>query len=141
MQQALPAIRVPGFLFDIAIVDQLSQHAGQALLGDLEDIEQVGDRHAGAQIDEVEHPVMGAAKALAVEQGVGVTGEIAVREKEEPHDIEGQHVAARQCGFYVSYVDMFLVRCHCLPIRTPFCLIPQPLWFAKALGLGHDWCQ
>ena len=89
-QQPLPAVGVAGLLLDIAIVDQLPKHAGQGLLGDLENIEQIGHRHAGAQIDEIQHPVMGPAKTLPVEQRVGIAGKIAVGEEEQAHDVEGQ---------------------------------------------------
>ena len=65
VEQALAAVGVAGPLLDVAVVDELAQHAGEALLGDLEDIEQVGDRHAGLEVDEVEHAVMRAAEALA----------------------------------------------------------------------------
>ena len=68
IEQALAAVGFAGLLLDIAVVDQLAQHAGQALLGDLEDVEQVGDRHAGLEIDEIQHPVVGAAEILTLEQ-------------------------------------------------------------------------
>src|SRR5439155_12051416 len=69
-QQALAAIGGAGLLLDIAVIDQLPQDSGEALLGDLEDVQQVGDRHAGLQIDEIQHPVVSAAKALAFKQCV-----------------------------------------------------------------------
>ena len=42
VEQALPAVGGAGPLLDIALVDQLLEHAGQALLGDVEDLQKVG---------------------------------------------------------------------------------------------------
>src|SRR5690606_21904803 len=138
MEEALAPVGVAGFLLNIAVVDQLAQYPRQALLGNLEDVEQVGNRHAGAQIDEIEDPVMGPAKALSLEERVGIASEIAVGEEEQSHDVEGQILVVTAREIYVSHVDIVLVRCHCFPIGPSLSLIPQPLWFAKALGVGHD---
>ena len=83
MKQALPAIGMAGFLLDIAIVDELTQHAGQALLGNLKDVEKVGDRHAGPQIDKVQHAVMGSTKALPLEQCIRIAGKVAIGKEEQ----------------------------------------------------------
>ena len=40
----------PGLLHDEASIDELLQDAGQALLGDLQDVEQVGDAQAGLPV-------------------------------------------------------------------------------------------
>ncbi len=116
MEKALAAIGMAGALFDIAVVDQLAQHARQALLGDLEDIEKVGDGHARAQIDEIQHPVVGAAEPLTLKNGICVAGEITIGEKEQAHDVERQSGVIRRGGIYVSLVDIYLVQWHCASI-------------------------
>ena len=88
VEQALAAVGVAGLLLDIAIVDQLAQHAGEALLGDLENIEKIGDRHAGLEIHEIQHAVMGAAETLPLEQGVGIADEVAIGKEKQAHDVE-----------------------------------------------------
>ena len=65
VEQALAAVDRARPLLDEAGVDELLQHAAEALLGDLEDVEQVGDADAGMAVDEVDDAVMGAAEAVA----------------------------------------------------------------------------
>ncbi len=62
-QQPLAAIGAARLLHDIALVDQLLEHARQALLGDGQNVEQVGDAQARMAIDEMQHAVMRAAEA------------------------------------------------------------------------------
>ena len=50
-------------LHDTALVDQLLQHTAEALLGDLQNVEQVGDAQARVAVDEVQDAMMGAAEA------------------------------------------------------------------------------
>ena len=45
-KKALTLIGVAGLLHDIVLVDQLLQHAAERLLGDAQDIEQIGDLQA-----------------------------------------------------------------------------------------------
>jgi DNA-binding response OmpR family regulator len=83
VQQALAAIGGAGALHDIAVVDELAQYAPQALLGDLQDVEEIRDAHAGMAVHEMQHAVMRAAEADAREDLVGVADEIAIGEKQQ----------------------------------------------------------
>ena len=101
-QQPLAAIGAARLLHDIALVDQLLQHARQALLGDGEDVEQVGDAQARMAIDEMQHAVMRAAEAEILEDGVGIAGEIAIGEEQQLGEFEqlrlGQGALARRAA-------------------------------------------
>ena len=90
-EQALAAIRSAGGLGDVAAVHQVGQHAGERLLGDAQDDQQVGHGDAGVAADEVHRAVMGAAEAELVEDHVGGIGEVAVGEE--------QQVLSRANGF------------------------------------------
>ena len=67
------------------------EDAGQALLGDLEDIEEIGNPEAGIAVNEVQHAVMRAAEAEVVEQGVRLAGKVAIRE-EQQLDVRDQRI-------------------------------------------------
>ena len=87
VEQALAAVLRALLLHHVALVDQLLEHAAERLLGDVEDVEQVGDLHAGIAVDEMQHPVMGAAEAELGEHLVGVADEIAVGEEQQLDDV------------------------------------------------------
>ena len=72
----------------MAGVDQLLEHAGEALLGDLEDVQQFGHREARRSVDEVQNPVMRAPEAVVGKNGVGIGREVPVGEEEELDDGE-----------------------------------------------------
>src|SRR3546814_1895711 len=55
LQQTLAPVAGAGALDDVFLRHQLGEHPAQALLGDLQDIEQVRDRHAGLPADEMDH--------------------------------------------------------------------------------------
>src|SRR3546814_5354330 len=65
-------------LADETALDQRREDTRQALLGDAQDAEQLGDRDAGVAADEMKGPVMGAAEAIALEQFVRPAGEVAI---------------------------------------------------------------
>ena len=46
IKKALAAVVLAFLLHDIALVDELLEHAAERLLGDVQDVEQVGDLHA-----------------------------------------------------------------------------------------------
>ena len=98
-QKALAAIGASRPLHDVALVDQLLEHAGEALLGDGEDVEQVGDAQARMAIDEMQHAMMRPAEAEILEDRVGVAGEIAIGEEQQLGEFEqlglGQAAFAR----------------------------------------------
>ena len=112
IEQPLATVGFPSFLLDIAVIDELPQDARQALLGDLEDIEEIGDGHTGAQVHEVEDPVVGATKSLLFEHVVGIADEIAIGKKEQPHDIERKLRLSGRRQIYVSLVDIYFARWH-----------------------------
>ncbi len=122
-QPTLAPVGDARLLHDPAVVDQLLQDRGQALLGDLEDLQEVRDPEARVAIDEVQHAVVGAAEAELGEDGIGVAREIAVGEEQQLDDREQAGVGrrrgvalpwlgrreetAQRVGVYVSHVDLF----------------------------------
>src|SRR5450759_2410188 len=111
------------FLHYEALIDQLLEHAAERLFGDVEDLQQVGDLHAGIAVDEMQHPVMGTPEGELGEHLVRIADEIAIGEEQQLDDVPdrlgrrrrgaralGQ--AARRGGnlgahIYVSHVDIF----------------------------------
>ena len=59
------------------------QDAGEALLGDAEDGEEIADGDAGLAADEVDGAMVGAAEGAFLEDDVGGGGEVAVCEEEQ----------------------------------------------------------
>ena len=86
-------------LHDITLVDQLLEHAGEALLGDGENVEQIGDAQTRMPIDEMQHAVMRAAEAEILQDRVGIASEIAIGEEQQLGEFEqlrlGQGTLAR----------------------------------------------
>ena len=132
----LAAVVVAGALHDEAFVDELLQDAREALLGDLQDVEKVGDAQARIAVHEMQHAMMGAAEAVFLEHRVGVAGEIAIGEEQQldaGDEIVARGVIARArgaavsgwrgaserdiaagrnaVGRYVSHVDLFGLDC------------------------------
>ena len=102
IEQALPPVVVAGLLHDIAFVEQLLEHPAERLLGDAQDVEQVGDLQSGIAVDEMHHPVMGAAEAEGLQLMVGVADEIAVGEEQQLDDIPAQSAGPRGRGARVG---------------------------------------
>jgi len=75
-------------LHHITFVDELFEHAAERLLGDLQDIEQVRNFHAGIAVDEMQHAVMGAAEAELGQNLVGIADEVAIGEEQELDEVE-----------------------------------------------------
>ena len=96
VKQALPAVVVAGLLHDVAFVEQLLEHPSERLLGDAQDVEQVGDLQAGIAVDEMHHPVMRPAEAERLQLMVGVADEIAIGKEQQLDDIPAQ--IARRAG-------------------------------------------
>ncbi len=88
-EEPLTPVGGPGALDDVAVVDEFAQHAAEALLGDFQDIEQIGDPDAGMAVDEMQHPVVRAAEIEARQHLVGVADEVAIGEKQKLDQIEG----------------------------------------------------
>ena len=83
IKEPLAAILRALALHHIALIDELLEHAAERLLGDLEDVEQLRNLHAGIAIDEMQHPVMGAPEAEFRQYLVGITDEVAIGEEQE----------------------------------------------------------
>ena len=124
VQQPLAAILHARLLRDPALVDQLLEDPGEALLGYLQDLQQVRHPQARVAVDEVQHPVVRAAEPILGEHGVRLAREVAVGEKQQlDHRDEaslgrrerrpfrsrsGSHAKpASRLGIYVSHVDLF----------------------------------
>ena len=128
IEQALAAVVVAGLLHDIALVEQLLEHPAERLLGDAQDVEQVGDLQPGIAIDEVHDPVMGPAEAERLQLLVGIADEIAIGEEQQLDDIPAQIASSRSIGpslarpsirawqsclkIYVSHIDVSWVQCY-----------------------------
>src|SRR3712207_5439544 len=69
-KEALAAVRGPGPLLDEPLLDELLQDAVEALLGDAQNVQKLGDGQAGLPIDEMENAVMGAAEAVVAKDAV-----------------------------------------------------------------------
>jgi len=82
-QESLAAVVGALALHHVPLVDQLLEHAPERLFGDLQNHQQVRNLDAGIAVDEVEHPMMGAAEAEFSEHVVGVTDKVAVSEEQE----------------------------------------------------------
>ena len=83
-------IGVAGLLHDIVLVDQLLQHTTERLLGNAQDIEQIGDLQPGITVDKVNHAVMGAAEAELRQHRIGIANKIAIGEEQQLDDIPAQ---------------------------------------------------
>src|SRR3954462_15411778 len=114
----MPPIVRPFLLDDIAFIDELLEHAAKRLLGDAQDVEQVGNLHARVPVDEMQHPVMRAAEPEFLQNVVGVRGEVPVSKEQKFDQIpyrlaRGSTVTSRVLARlgrknYVSHVDIFL---------------------------------
>ena len=89
---ALALVLDAGALLDETGLDQFLQDAVEALLGDLQDVEQFGDRQARAAVDEMQDAVMGAAEAVFGEDAVGIADEIAIGEEQKLDQVVGHGV-------------------------------------------------
>ena len=83
VKQPLPPVIGSFLLHHITLLDQLLEHAAQRLLGDLENIEQLGDLHAGISVDEMQHPMMCSPEAQFRQNIVRITDEIAISEEQK----------------------------------------------------------
>jgi hypothetical protein len=99
------------------------------MLGDFENIEQLGDLHSRIAGDEVQHAVVRAAEAERDQNLVGVADEVAIGKEEELDQVPARLPGCRrrlgrrdrakltcscdtELGHYVSYIDIFLVDCY-----------------------------
>src|SRR5262245_36373427 len=94
VEQALAPVVRTLLLHHVALVDELLEHAAERLLGDLEDVEQLRNLHAGIAIDEMQHPVMGAPETEFRQHVVGIADEIPISEEQELDDVPDRLVPA-----------------------------------------------
>ena len=96
----LPAATIEGAgsNLDEVLVDEFSQHAVQALLGDPQYLQKLGDRQPRPPADKIEDAMMGAPKSISFEQPIGVADEIAIGEKEQFDQIIHRLFAAARCA-------------------------------------------
>jgi hypothetical protein len=77
------AIQRPGSDLDEVLVDEFPQHAVEALLGDPQYLQKLGDRQPRPPADKIENAMMSASKSVSLEQPIGVADKIAIGEKEQ----------------------------------------------------------
>ena len=65
------------------MIDELLEHSGQALLGDVEDIQQVGDAKAGVSVHKMQDTVVRPAKSEIGKDRIRVAGEVAIGEEQK----------------------------------------------------------
>ncbi len=87
IKQPLAAIVGALLLHDIAFIDQLLEHAAERLLGDFQNIEQLGDLHAGIAIDEMQDAMVRAAEAELFQHLVGIADEVAIGEEQKLDEV------------------------------------------------------
>src|SRR5262249_41205058 len=95
IEQPLAAIVRALLLRHIALVDELLEHAAERLLGDLQDVEQLSNLHAGVAVDEMQDSVMSAAEATFRQHVVRIADEVAIGEEQELDHVPGRLTPAR----------------------------------------------
>src|SRR5262249_60363785 len=73
-----PPIARAALLLDIALLEEILQHPGNRLLGDLQDRQKMTHRLPGMAADEIERTMMRPAELVALELLVRFEGEVAV---------------------------------------------------------------
>ncbi len=100
MEPPLAPVARAGRLRDKAPIDELLQDAGETLLRDAQDVEQIRHPEARPPVDKVQHAVMGPAETEFFQHIVGLAGEIPVGEEQkldEPdHGVVGRRAARRR---------------------------------------------
>jgi hypothetical protein len=83
-----------GTLDDKPLLDQLAEHAAQALLGNAENAEQLADGHLWMAADEMDDSMMGAPESVSRQNRIWFCGEIAIGKEQQldplPHLILGR---------------------------------------------------
>jgi hypothetical protein len=116
-------------LLDEPFFPQVLENTGEALLGNLEDVQQFGNFQAGIAVDEMQDAVMCAPEPIPLQNRIGIAGEIAISKIEQLHKTDERRGHRRGSGFrgrigacgsqrtalsarlgsYVSHVDLFAV--------------------------------
>src|SRR5262249_18426418 len=87
VKQPLTAIVGALLLQHVTLVDQLLEYAAKRLLRDLENVQQLGDLHAGVAVDEMQDPVMRAAEPEFGQHIIGIADEVAIGKEQELDDV------------------------------------------------------
>ena len=98
IEQPLAAIIGAFLLHHIAFVDQLLENAAERLLGDFQNVEQVGDLHPGIAVDEMQHAMVRPAEAELGQNLIRIADEIAIGEEQKLDEIEIRLAALRVRG-------------------------------------------
>src|SRR5262249_1406564 len=124
-QQPLAPVALAGPLRDPASIDQLFEHSRKTLLGNLQDLQEIGNAQARVAIDKMQYAVMGAAQPELRQDGICLTGEVAIGKKQQLNEGEkmgigrlrgepcprlgqaGRALPAYELRVYVSHVDLF----------------------------------
>src|SRR6266436_6634956 len=109
VEQPLPAVSGARVLDDEPLLHELAENAAQALLGDLQDIEQLPDRHLRMAPDEMDDAVMGPPETILREDRIGLGGKIAIGEEQELDTLPDLVLDRRERQrdrFYVSHIDI-----------------------------------
>src|SRR5262249_2506675 len=77
-QQALATVTCAALLLDVALLQEILQHPGDRLLGDLQDRQEMSHGVPGMAADEIERAVMRPAELIVLELLVGLEREVAV---------------------------------------------------------------
>ena len=87
IKQPLAAIVLAFALHDVTVVDELLEHAAKRLLGDLENVEQVRNLHAGIAVDEMQNAVVRPPEGELGQHFIGIANEVAIGEEEKFDEI------------------------------------------------------
>ena len=97
MQPAFAAVGDWAFLQNITFVDKLLEDARQTLLGDAQEVQQIGDAEPRVPIDEMQNTVVGASETDLVQDCIRFTRKIAIGKKEQLHHLD-KSVRRRAAG-------------------------------------------
>jgi hypothetical protein len=92
-QKPLSAVDDARPLFDEILVEQVLQHARQALFGDPQNVEQFGDGKSRLPIDEMQHAVMRAPKRQSFQQAIGIADEVSIGKEQQFDKVEHRLLA------------------------------------------------
>src|SRR5262249_31590935 len=123
IEKALTAVVLAFLLHHVALIDQLLEHATQRLLGDFQDLEQVGNLHARVAVDEMQDAVVRAAEPETGQSFVRIAYEIPVGKEQKLDEVPHRLVGGRRVvclarsgpagrNNYVSHVDIFRFVCY-----------------------------
>ena len=96
-------------LSDKSLVYQFAQHPAQALFRDVQDIQQLTDRHVRVATDKVDYAMMRPPKSVAGQNGIRLSDKVAIGEKQQFDPFPDLVLAGKKWlgpQFYVSHIDL-----------------------------------